>query len=153
VQKYKVSVDQALRDEMVDSLLVLHVGDEDDLGVAAAHLLQRLQIPDLHGRLAVELLRGQPHELGRLHIRPRRDNLALGQPPLLGRRRQRVLQILAQLDILDEYLLNLNERTGTSTPHSSMYWSTCFSMSSAISWRFSSRSCRMNCPQVFLRMA
>ncbi len=151
--KREGSVDQPLGDEVVNPLLVLHVGDEDDLGVAAAHLLQRLQIADLHGGLAVEFLGSQTHQLGRLHIRPRRYDFAFGEPALLGGRRKRVLQILAQLDVLYENLLDLNPTTLTSTPHSSMYWSTCFSMSSAISCRFSSRSCSMNCPQVFLRMA
>ena len=45
------SVDHSLGDEVVDALLVLHLGDEDHLRVAAAHLLQRLEVSDLHGRL------------------------------------------------------------------------------------------------------
>lgn len=49
---------------MVDSLLVLHIGDEDDFGVAASNLLQSLQISDLHSSLAIELLSCQPHQFG-----------------------------------------------------------------------------------------
>lgn len=45
------SVDHSLGDEVVDALLVLHLGDEDYLGVAAAHLLECLQVSDLHGCL------------------------------------------------------------------------------------------------------
>lgn len=45
------SIDHSLGDEMVDALLVLHLGDEDHLRVAAAHLLQGLEIADLHGCL------------------------------------------------------------------------------------------------------
>ena len=55
------SVDHALGDEMVDALLVLHFRDEDHLRVAAAHLLQCLQVADLHGCLRVQLLRCHPH--------------------------------------------------------------------------------------------
>lgn len=45
------SIDHSLGDEMVDALLVLHLGDEDHLRVAAAHLLQGLEVTDLHGCL------------------------------------------------------------------------------------------------------
>lgn len=58
------SVDHSLRDEMVDALLVLHLGDEDHLCVAAAHLLQRLEVADLHGCLRVQLLRCHSHQFG-----------------------------------------------------------------------------------------
>lgn len=53
---------------MVNPLLVLHIGDEDDLRVAAADLLQSLQVTDLHGCLAVQFLSRQPHQFSCLHI-------------------------------------------------------------------------------------
>ena len=138
---------------MVDSFFVLHLGDEDHPRVALPDLFQRLQVSDLHGCLRVQFLGCQTHQLCRFHIRLRRYDLALSQSFLLGCTRQRVLEVFAQLDILDEDLFDLPTNKLTSTPHSATYWSTCFSMSSAISCLFSSKSCKMNCPQVFLRMA
>ena len=88
MSRNKGSVDEALRDEVVDSVLVLHVGYEDDLGVAPADLLEGLQIPDLHGGLAVELLGSQAHQFGGFDVGAGRNYLALGQPPLLGGRRE-----------------------------------------------------------------
>jgi hypothetical protein len=92
---------------MVDPVLVLHVRDENHLGVAPAHLLQGLQVSDLHRGLAVEFVSSHPHQLGCFDVGTGRDNLAFGQPPLLGSRRQRILEIFAQLDILDENLFDL----------------------------------------------
>lgn len=93
---------------MVDSVLVLHVRDENHLGVAPAHLLQGLQVSDLHRGLAVEFVSSHPHQLGCFDVGTGRDNLAFGQPPLLGGRRQRILEIFAQLDILDENLFDID---------------------------------------------
>lgn len=36
------SIQQALGDQMVDSIFVFHVGNENDLGVTSSHLLQGL---------------------------------------------------------------------------------------------------------------
>lgn len=101
------SINQPLRDQMVNSLLVLHLGNEDDLGVAAAHLLQGLQVADLHGCLAVQFLRCLPHQFGRLHVCARRDDLTFGEAAFLGSTGEGVLEVLAELDILDEDLLDL----------------------------------------------
>ena len=138
---------------MVDPVLVLHVRDEHHLRVCPANRLQRLEVSDLHGRLAVQLVGCQPHQLCGLDVGLRGKDLALSEPPFLGGGGEGVLEVLAELDVLDENLFYLYGIYLTSTPHSMMYWSTCFSISSAISCLFSSRSCRMNCPQVFLRMA
>lgn len=62
------SPDEALCDEMVDSVLVLHVGNENHLGVAPAHLFQGLEVSDLHGRLAVQLVSSLAHQLGCFYI-------------------------------------------------------------------------------------
>jgi hypothetical protein len=69
---------------MVDAFLVLHFRDEDDFGVGSAHLLQSLQVADLHGGLAVELVCSLAHELGGLDIGPCRDDLAFGKSAFLG---------------------------------------------------------------------
>ena len=36
------SIQQALGNQMVDSIFVLHVGNENDLGVTSSHLFQSL---------------------------------------------------------------------------------------------------------------
>ena len=147
------SANEALGDEVVDSILVFHVGDKDYLRVGPAHRLQSLQVSDLHGRLAVELVSCQPHQLCSLNVGLGGKDLALSQSPLLGGGGEGVLEVLAELNVLDENLFYLCGIYLTSTPHSIMYWSTCFSISSAISCLFSSKSWSMNWPQVFLRIA
>ena len=62
------SVDEALGDEVVDPVLVLHLRHKYHLRVAPPDLLQSLQVADLHGRLAVELVSRQPHQLGCLDV-------------------------------------------------------------------------------------
>jgi hypothetical protein len=102
------SINQPLCDQMVYSLLVLHLRNENHLGVAAAHLLQRLEVADLHGCLAIQFLSCLPHQLSRLHISTRRDDLAFGETAFLGSTREGILKVLAELDILNEDLLNLD---------------------------------------------
>ena len=106
---------------MVDPVLVLHVGDEDHLRVGPAHRLQCLQVSDLHCRLAVQLVSCQPHQFCSLDVGLRGKDLALSQSPLLSCGGEGVLEVLAELDVLDENLFYLCGIYLTSTPHSIMY--------------------------------
>lgn len=58
------SADESLRNEVVDAFLASHFRHEDDLGVALAHVLEGLQVSNLHGSLGVELVCRQPHQFG-----------------------------------------------------------------------------------------
>ena len=62
------SPNKPLSDEMVDPILVLHVGDEDHLGVAPSHLFQGFEISNLHCCLAVQFISSLTHQLCSLNI-------------------------------------------------------------------------------------
>ncbi len=62
---------------MIDSILIFHIWDKNDFGIASAHLLQSLQIAYLHCRLGIQLLSRQPHQFSRLDICLCRYDLAL----------------------------------------------------------------------------
>mgnify|MGYP006958842166 CR=1 FL=1 len=58
------SADESLRNEVVDAFLPSHFRYEDDLGVALPHVLEGLQVSNLHGSLGVEFVGRQPHQFG-----------------------------------------------------------------------------------------
>lgn len=86
---------------MLYSLFVLHFRDEDNFSVAFTNCFESIQIPNLHCCL-IELLSGQPHQLGRLDISPGRNNLTLSQSPLFSCTGQRILKITTKLYIFNE---------------------------------------------------
>ena len=88
-------------------------GQEDDLAVGRLrHGLHGLEVADLHGRGGREDVGGLAHELGALDLGLGGDDLALADALALGRHRQRVLELLAEDDILDEHTLDLHAPAG-----------------------------------------
>lgn len=93
---------------MLYPLFALHLGEEYHLGAAVhAEQLERLEVAHLHGDLGVEHVGGLPHELGRLDVGLGEDEFAFGEPALLGGAGEGLLEVLAELDVLDEDVLDL----------------------------------------------
>lgn len=86
---------------------------EDNLGVCRlGHLLHRLEVPDLHGRRAAQDIGGLPHQLGGFDLGAGRNDLGLTGTLALRGHGQRVLQLLAEDDVLDEHTLDLDAPAG-----------------------------------------
>jgi hypothetical protein len=76
---------------------------KDDLRVRRlGHLLHRLQVPDLHSRRRAQNIRSLAHKLSRLDLGARRDDLGLSGTLALRRHAERLLQVLAEDEVLDE---------------------------------------------------
>jgi hypothetical protein len=138
---------------MVNAFFIFHLRDKNNFCVASTNLFQSLKITNLHGSFGVELVCSQSHQFCWLYISSSRNNFTFSKSSFFGSTWKWILQIFTKLNIFDKYFLDLIKIKFTSTPHSSTYWSTCFSISSAIYCLFSNKSCRINCPQVFLRIA
>lgn len=69
---------------MVDTFFVLQLRHENHLRVRTAHLLQCLQIADLHGRFGIKFFGCQSHQFCRFHVGPCGNDLAFGEATLLG---------------------------------------------------------------------
>lgn len=70
---------------MLYSFFALHFGQEDHLSPAVdSQHFEGFEVSDLHSHLGVEHIGSLPHELSRLHISLRQDELALCESSLLG---------------------------------------------------------------------
>jgi len=97
----------ALSERFLDSLVLCW--EEDDLGVGSfSHLLHGLEVANLHGWSAAENVGGLSHQFGRLDFGASSDDLGFTGPLALRGHRQRVLQFLAEDDVLDQHALNLD---------------------------------------------
>lgn len=78
------------------------------------HLLHRLKVSDLHSGRRRQNIRSLAHKLRTLHLRSRRNDLRLTRPLALSGHGERVLQVLAEDDVLDEHALDLRAPAGGS---------------------------------------
>lgn len=88
-------------------------GHEDDLAAGTlGHGLHGLQVADLHGRGAGQDVGGLAHEFGGLDLGAGGDDFGLADALGLGRHGQRVLQLVAEDDVLDQHALDLHAPAG-----------------------------------------
>ena len=73
--------------------------------------MHSLEISDLHSWSAAENVGSLTHKLGSLNFSPRSNNLGFSGTLTLRSHRERILEILAEDDILDKQGLNLNTPT------------------------------------------
>lgn len=87
--------------------------EENDLGVGRlSHCLHSLEVPDLHGRCRGQNVGSLTHELGALDFGAGGDDLGLSRALALRSHGERVLQFLAEDDVLDQHGLDLNAPAG-----------------------------------------
>lgn len=90
-------------------------GQEDNLRVRRlGHLLHRLEVSDLHSRSAGQDISGLPHELGGLDFGARGNDFSFTGTLALRGHGKRVLQLLAEDDVLDEHGLDLDAPSGSN---------------------------------------
>lgn len=70
------------------------------------HLLHRLKVPDLHRRRRAQNISSLAHQLRGLDFRARGNDLGLAGALALRGHGQRVLQVLAEDDVLDQHALD-----------------------------------------------
>lgn len=88
---------------------------ENDLAVRRlGHGLHRLEVTDLHGGRRRQNVGCLAHELGGFDFRLGGNNLRLSQPLALGSHGQRLLQLLAENNVLDEHALHLDTPAGSN---------------------------------------
>ena len=81
--------------------------DEDNLGAGSlGHVLERLQLPDLHGRWRSQNVGSLPHEPSRIHLRAGSNDFGFTNPLLLRGRGKRGGNVWGEDDILDEDTLD-----------------------------------------------
>ena len=81
--------------------------DEDNLGAGSfGHVLESLQLPDLHSCRGSQDVGGLPHESGRIHLRTGSNDLGFTEPLLLRGRGERGGNLRGEDDIFDEDTLN-----------------------------------------------
>lgn len=81
---------------------------ENDLRVSLlSHLLHRLEVSDLHSRRRAQNISSLAHKLRGLDFGAGRDDLGLAGALALRGHGQRVLQVLAEDDVLDQHALDL----------------------------------------------
>lgn len=88
---------------------LVHGWQEDNLAVGSLrHGLHSFKVTDLHGRSRGQDIGSLTHQLGRLDLGAGGDDLALTDSLGLSSHGERILQIIAEDDILDEHGLNLD---------------------------------------------
>jgi len=86
---------------------------EDDLAVGGfGHCLHRLEISDLHRRSAGQDVGGLAHKLSGFDFGASSNNLRLSDTLGLSGHGERVLELVAEDDILDQHALDLNTPAG-----------------------------------------
>lgn len=86
---------------------------EDDLAVRGlGHRLHGLEVADLHGRRGRQNIGSLAHELGGLDFSARRNDLALSDTLGLRGHGERVLELVAKDDVLDQDRLDLDTPGG-----------------------------------------
>lgn len=82
---------------------------ENDLAVGRlGHGLHCLEVADLHGRSRGQNVGRLAHQFGGFNLSTGRDDLALTNPLGLSGHGERILQVVAKDDVLDEHRLNLD---------------------------------------------
>ena len=77
--------------------------DEDNLGAGSlGHVLESLQLPDLHSGRRSQNIGGLPHESGRIHLRAGSDDFGFTEPLLLRGRGKRGGNLCGEDNVLDE---------------------------------------------------
>jgi len=87
---------------VVDVTLELH-GHKDHFAIRTLrHLLQRLQLPNLHSSRRSQDIRSLPHQPSRVYLCPSRDDLCFSNSLLLSSGGQGGGDFLAKDDVFDE---------------------------------------------------
>lgn len=88
---------------------LVHSRQENNLAIGRlSHRLHSLEITDLHSRRRGQDIGSLAHQLGRFDLSAGGDNLALTNSLGLSSHRERILQIVAEDNVLDEHGLNLD---------------------------------------------
>ena len=86
---------------------------EDNLAVGRlGHCLHGLEVSDLHGGCGAQDVGGLSHQLGRFDLGTCCNDLGFANTFRLGRHGERILQVVAEDDVLDEHALDPDTPAG-----------------------------------------